>query len=102
MNNLMFKMTSWGLLALVWAWLSFEWLPNYAANVQHPCILVWLGDNPPAEPMPEPGELNPIVKLAAESPRYTFLAGVLVVAWCYLLETNIRSPVTGAAASGAR
>jgi hypothetical protein len=79
MNNLMYKVTGWGLLALVWAWFTLEWLPSYAHTVQYGILggvdsLGWIQ---------KPAELHPIVQLATDSPGYTFLAGVLVVAWCY-------------------
>ena len=86
MSNILFKVTGWGLLALAWAWLTLEWLPRYAARVQGGII----GELGSDEWIQEPAELHPILQLAAQSPAYTFLAGSLVVAWCYLLVIKVR------------
>jgi hypothetical protein len=88
MSNVLFKVTGWSLLALAWTWLTLEWLPSYANSAQFKWVAAALGSDEPD--MPPQAELHPIVKLAAESPIYTLLAGVLVVMWCYLLVTKIR------------
>jgi hypothetical protein len=85
-NDFLFKVTGCALLALAWAWLILKWLPRYAATTQYG-IMGELGSN---EWIQEPAELHPILKLAADSPAYTFLAGVLVVAWLYLLVIKIQ------------
>jgi hypothetical protein len=97
-NNFLFKVTGWALLALAWAWFTLEWLPSYANGVQYGWVATALGSD---EPIPEPGELHPIVKLAVKSPAYTFLGGVLVVAWTSLLISKLlpRSPAAKPATS---
>lgn len=82
-RNVLFRLTTWGLLALAWAWLTLEWLPSYANSAQFKWVAAALGGD--ETEIPPQAELHPILQLAAKSPAYTFLGGVLLFAWGHLL-----------------
>ncbi len=101
---MLFRVTSWLLLALAWTWLMLEAVPRFVVRQVHVDYIVsdeylteseyiareFSGEDEGTLRFVDYVDPHPALLFVREHRLYVFVAGILIAIWCYLFFCKVR------------